>query len=96
LISFTDSQLAMLKEAAAPIPARLRPVFLQEIAALLVGKGEDMGDGDLHRAALVARGVVMRAARVAWVDSQEGMAGSRYAKAQSSTSKSTRPLPDRH
>jgi hypothetical protein len=53
-IRLSDSQLAAVFEAARPWAVRDRDAFLQAVAELLQARRE-IGDGDVHRAVMVAQ-----------------------------------------
>jgi hypothetical protein len=48
MIRLTDQQMDQIKNAAVPIPPRLRQAYLQRVADQLSGKSFD--DGDVFRA----------------------------------------------
>jgi hypothetical protein len=53
-IRLTDAQLTAVFEAARPLAVRDRDAFLQAVAELLQARPE-IGDGDVHRAIVVAQ-----------------------------------------
>ena len=57
-IALTDEQYAQLMSTSYAIPRRLRPIYLERVAALL--RRRDFGDGDVHRAAVEAMRQTMR------------------------------------
>jgi hypothetical protein len=63
MLAFTDEQLVTIQTIAAPLPLQLRSAFLQALANELDGR--EVGDGELHRAALKARDAVPRSKALA-------------------------------
>lgn len=64
-IALTDAQLREVQQAAAIVPRDLRPAFLEAVASKL--RGQDLGDGVVHRVAhAVAREITSAARRTAW------------------------------
>jgi hypothetical protein len=52
-IAFTDQHMQQIAMAARPLPPNLRGGYLERVAALLAGR--DFGDGDVHRAVMMAQ-----------------------------------------
>jgi hypothetical protein len=53
-LALTDSQLALIQQAAEPIAPKLRSAFLEQVAHLLAGASE-IGDGAIARACRAAQ-----------------------------------------
>jgi hypothetical protein len=62
MVHFSDAQWQIVLTIAVQVPCTRRGDFLRELARLL-GDRDDAGDGDIHRAALAARQVVMPKAK---------------------------------
>jgi hypothetical protein len=56
-LELNDSEMSMLLTLSAPIDQRLRPQFLQEVAAELEAKRQtgEIGEGLVHRVARVVQ-----------------------------------------
>lgn len=52
--AFTDEQLVIIQNIAAPLPVNLRSAFLMALDRSLAGRS-DVGDGELHKLAIAAR-----------------------------------------
>ena len=66
-VSLTDDQLRQVMTIAEQIPYDLRDIYLKTLAAHLrhrCDRDGSVGDGDVHRAAIAARAVVVPKARV--------------------------------
>ena len=55
MVSLTDCQLAVIMDAARPLPVEKRDVYLQKIAAMLMMRGRGhYNDGDVSDVAKLA------------------------------------------
>jgi hypothetical protein len=59
MLSFSNEQVTMLQEIGASVPYSRRTDYLQQLAKLVGRRGDDLGDGELHRLALAARAAVL-------------------------------------
>ena len=49
ITSFNDTQLEIIETVAQQVEWKRRPGFLQELARTVGRRGDDLGDGELHR-----------------------------------------------